>query len=193
MSASDSGVLRLVWIDLEMTGLNAAVDAILEIAAVVTGPDLEPIDTIERVVFQTDEALDRMSARVRRIHTENGLIEAVRTSGVSRAEAERAVLRMITRHCAPGEGILSGNSVYHDWRFIVRHMPRLEQHLHFRQIDIGTLGVLMNAWYPHLEYARSPTNHRAMADVHASLEELRYYCNHAFKIDLRALATRSRL
>jgi oligoribonuclease len=180
--------LRLVWIDLEMTGLNAAADHILEIAAVVTGADLVPLAEVERVIFQPDDVLERMSARVRRIHTENGLIDAVRASKTSRAEAERAVLSTVSRHCPPGEGILSGNSVYHDWRFLVRHMPRLEQHLHFRQIDIGTISVLVSAWYPHIEFPRPATNHRALADIQASLEELRYYCQHAFKVNLETLA-----
>jgi oligoribonuclease len=180
--------LRLVWIDLEMTGLNAAADHVLEIAAVVTGADLHPIAEIERVIFQPDDVLDRMSARVRKIHTENGLLPEVRASRTSRAEAERAVLQAVASHCPPGDGILCGSSVYHDWRFLLRHMPRLEQHLHFRQIDIGTISVLVSAWWPQVEYPRVTTNHRAMADVRASLEELRYYCKNAFQLDLGKLA-----
>jgi oligoribonuclease len=187
MSAAPDSI-RLVWIDLEMTGLNAAGDHILEIAAVVTGADLVPLAEVEHVIHQPDDVLERMSARVRRIHGDNGLIEAVRASKTTRAEAERTVLATIARHCPPGEGILSGNSVYHDWRFLVRHMPRLEQHLHFRQIDIGTISVLVAAWYPSIEFPRAPTNHRAMADIRASLDELRYYCQHAFKVNLQALA-----
>jgi oligoribonuclease len=185
-AAADS--LRLVWIDMEMTGLNAALDHVLEIAAVVTGPDLVPLAEVERVMFQPDDVLERMSDRVRRIHTDNGLVDAVRASKVTRAEAERAVLQTIARHAPPGEGLLCGNSVYHDWRFLVRHMPRLEQHLHFRQIDIGTLSVLVSAWYPEVEFARPASNHRAMSDVRASIEELRYYCKNAFQVDLNALA-----
>jgi oligoribonuclease len=181
--------LRLVWIDLEMTGLNAATDHVLEIAAVVTGADLVPLAEVEKVIFQPDDVLDRMSSRVMKIHTENGLLDAVRTSKTTRAEAERAVLQTISRHCPPGEGILCGSSVYHDWRFLVRHLPRLEQHLHFRQIDIGTINVLVSAWYPQIEFPRHPTDHRALADVRASLEELRYYCKHAFQVDLSKLAT----
>jgi oligoribonuclease len=179
---------RLVWIDLEMTGLNAAADHILEIAAVITGADLVPLADVERVIFQPDDVLERMSTRVRKIHSENSLIAEVRASKTTRAEAERAVLSTISRHCPPGEGILSGNSIYHDWRFLVRHMPRLEQHLHFRQVDIGTISVLVGAWYPHIAFPRVATNHRAMADVRASIEELRYYCQHAFNVNLEALA-----
>jgi oligoribonuclease len=180
--------LRLVWIDLEMTGLNAASDEILEIACVVTGPDLAPIMEIERVIHQPEEVLDQISDRVRRIHNENGLIEAVRASTTTRNQAERAVLAALAPVVPPGEGILSGNSVYHDWRFLVRHMPRLEQHLHFRQVDIGTISVLVNAWYPGVEYNRPETGHRAMADVRASLDELRFYCERTFKVNLAKLA-----
>lgn len=185
-AASDD--LRLVWIDLEMTGLNPASDAILEIAAVVTGPDLVPLVEVERVVAAPDEFFERMSERVRRMHTENGLLEAIRQNGVSLREAERAVVNAIADHVPAGEGILSGNSVFHDWRFIARHMPVLEQHLHFRQIDIGTISALVNAWYPHIQYPYGPANHRAMADVKASVEELRYYCRHAFNVDLNKVA-----
>src|SRR5436190_9051080 len=185
MSLSPPDGLRLVWIDLEMTGLNAATDHVLEIAAVVTGPDLQPLAEVEKVIRQPDDVLDRMSARVKKIHTENGLLAAVTSSTTTRAEAERAVLQTISRFCPPGEGILCGSSVYHDWRFLVRHMPRLEQHLHFRQIDIGTISVLVSAWYPHIEFPRPTTDHRALADVKASLEALRFYCQHAFNVDLR--------
>jgi oligoribonuclease len=185
MSSRD---VRLVWIDLEMTGLNPATDAILEIAAIVTGADLQPLVEIERVVSAPDEMLERMSDRVRRMHTENGLLAAVRDGGVSLREAERAVLSAIAPTCPAGEGFLAGNSVFHDWRFLARHMPRLEQHLHFRHVDIGTISALVNAWYPSISYPHGPVNHRAMADVRASLEELRYYCAHAFKIDLQRIA-----
>ena len=182
MPASDD--VRLVWIDLEMTGLNPATDAILEIAAVVTGADLHPLVEVERVVTAPPEFLERMSERVRRMHTENGLLEAMQTKGVALHEAERAVLAAIAPHCPAGEGFLSGNSVFHDWRFIARHMPRLDQHLHFRHVDIGTISALVNAWYPDIQYPHGPVNHRAMADVKASVDELRYYCSHAFQLDL---------
>jgi oligoribonuclease len=187
--SSPADTLRLVWIDLEMTGLNPQTDSILEIAAVVTGADLVPLAEIERVVYQPDDVLERMSDRVRRMHTENGLLEAVRKYGVPQKTAERDVLSAIAPVCPQGEGILSGNSIFHDWRFLVKHMPRLEQHLHFRQIDIGTLSVLVNSWYEGLEYPRGPVNHRAMDDIKSAIEELRYYCKHAFQVDLSKLVT----
>jgi oligoribonuclease len=189
MTMRPSEDIRLVWMDLEMTGLNPASDAILEIAAVVTGPDLVPLVEVERVVSVPDDFLFRMSDRVRRMHTENGLLEAVRTSAVSLHDAERAVLNAIAPHCPAGDGMLAGNSVFHDWRFLQRHMPRLEQHLHFRHVDIGTIGSLAHAWFPDVEYPNGPVNHRAMADVKASVDELRYYCQHAFGVDLAKVVT----
>jgi oligoribonuclease len=184
--------LRLVWIDLEMTGLDPATDAILEIAAIVTGADLKPIVEVEHVLAAPDDMLDRMSGRVRKIHTDNGLLDAVAASRLTRTDAERAVLAAISPHAPPGEGILCGNSIQHDWRFLGRHMPRLEQHLHFRQIDVGTISVLVNAWYPDVRYSHRTTQHRALADVRASLDELRFYARGAFKVDLAALATAAR-
>lgn len=182
---------RFVWMDLEMTGLNVSTDVILEIAAVVTGPNLEPLVAVERVVHYPDDVLEQMSGRVRRMHTDNGLIEAVRSSQVILAMAERDVLREVAAYCMPGQGILCGSSVHQDRRFLVKYMPRLEQHLHFHQVDIATMNVLVNAWFPDKpnahEYTRPPTRHRAMADVTASLEELRFYCREAFGIDLRKL------
>jgi oligoribonuclease len=179
--------LRLVWLDLEMTGLNPATDAVLEIAAVVTGPDLQPLVEYERVLAAPEDFLERMSDRVRRMHTENGLLEEVRKSRNHLRDVEREILATIAPHCPAGEGFLAGNSVFHDWRFLARHMPRLEQHLHFRHVDIGTVSALVNSWYTDLEYPQAPANHRAMADVRASIAELRYYCQRAFGVDLSKL------
>jgi oligoribonuclease len=179
--------LRLVWLDLEMTGLNPASDAILEIAAVVTGPDLQPLVEYERVIAAPEDFLERMSDRVRRMHTENGLLEEVRASKNHLRDVEREILATIAPYCPAGEGFLAGNSVFHDWRFLARHMPRLEQHLHFRHVDIGTVSALVNSWYANLDYPQAPANHRAMADVKASIAELRYYCQRAFGVDLANL------
>jgi len=185
--------LRLVWVDMEMTGLDPKSDAILEIAAVVTGSDLVPLMEIERVISAPEEFLEQMSNRVRRMHTENGLLEAVRTRGIPLRQAEREVVSAVASVCPAGEGLLAGNSVYHDWRFMQRHMPILDQHLHFRHVDIGTISALLNAWLPELEYPpRAEVNHRAMSDVQASLDELRYYCKNALHVDLAKPPTRPR-
>jgi oligoribonuclease len=182
------GQVRLVWIDLEMTGLNSDHDVILEVAVIVTGPDLKPLAQIERVVFQPEDVLTRMSAKVREIHTANGLLEEVRTRGLDMRVVERDVLKVISAHTGAGQGLLCGRSVHHDWKFLVKYMPRLEQHLHFQRVDVSTFGVLVDAWFPGLPQPVTRTNHRALADVQAGLEELRFYCEKAFRVDLERVA-----
>lgn len=178
---------RFVWLDMEMTGLNPDYDAILEIAVVVTGPDLEPLASIERVVFQPDEIMARMSAKVRDIHSHNGLVDDVRSRGIDLRVVERDVLRVISEHCGPGQGLLCGRSIHNDWKFLVKYMPRVEQHLHFLRVDVSTFSVLVDAWYPHARYVHPHPSHRAMDDVKSGLVEMRHYCREAFKVDLANL------
>jgi len=185
---SDDDEIRFVWIDLEMTGLNPDVDHILEIAVVVTGPDLQPLGQVTRVVHQPEETLERMSKVVQRMHVSNGLIKDVLGSTTSLREAERAAMALIVEHCLPGAAFLCGNSVHHDWRFLARHMPRLEQYLHYRQVDVSTIKVLVQAWAPAIVYEKVSSNHRALADIHASIVELRYYCEKVFRGDPAELA-----
>jgi oligoribonuclease len=174
--------LRLVWVDLEMTGLNPKHDTILEIAAVVTGADLVPLAEIERVVHQPDENLALMSARVRQIHTDNGLLEDVKNKGMEIRIAEHNVLQAISKVTEPGQALLCGRSVDHDWKFLLKHMPRLEQHLHTNRVDVATMSVLVDNWFPDLMYQPPTTRHRAMEDVKAGLDEMRYYCKNAFHV-----------
>lgn len=179
-----SGEPRFVWLDMEMTGLNPDYDAILEIAVVVTGPDLKPLASIERVVFQPDDVLARMSAKVREIHTHNGLVDDVRTKGLDLRVVERDVLREIAQHCGPGQGLLCGRSIHNDWKFLVKYMQRIEQHLHFLRVDVSTFSVLVDAWYPNARYPHPQQTHRAMEDVKAGIQEMRHYCHSAFRVDL---------
>lgn len=176
--------IRFVWIDLEMTGLNPDVDQILEIAVVVTGPDLRPLGELTRVIRQPEETLERMSKVVQRMHTKNRLIEEVLSSNVSLREAERAAMALVVEYCLPGQAFLCGNGVHYDARFLTRYMPRLEQYLHYRQVDVSTIKVLVQTWSPHLVYDKQPSNHRATPDIHASIEELRFYCEKVFRTDL---------
>ncbi len=180
---------RFVWLDMEMTGLNPDYDAILEIALMVTGPDLEPLASIERVVFQPDDVLDRMSSKVREIHTNNGLVEDVRSKGIDLRVVERDVLKVISQHCGPGQGLLCGRSIHNDWKFLVKYMPRIEQHLHFLRVDVSTFSVLVDAWFPKARYAHTLPSHRALDDVKSGLVEMRHYCKQAFGIDLAHLPT----
>lgn len=180
----DDEEIRFVWIDLEMTGLNPDVDQILEMAVVVTGPDLRPLGELNRVIRQPEETLERMSKVVQRMHTRNGLIEEVLASTTSLREAERAAMGLVVQHCLPGQAFLCGNGVHYDARFLTRYMPRLEQYLHYRQVDVSTIKVLVQAWAPHLVYDKTPSNHRATPDIHASIEELRFYCEKVFRTTL---------
>jgi oligoribonuclease len=188
-SSPDSGEedvedVRFVWIDLEMTGLNPDMDRILEIGVVVTGADLKPLGEMTRVIRQPEHVLERMSKVVRQMHTRNHLLEEVVESTVNLRQAEREAMSLIVQHCLPGQAFLCGNSVHHDWRFLVRYMPSLEQYLHYRQVDVSTVKVLVQAWAKNIAYDKQQSNHRALADVHASIAELRYYCEHAFRGDV---------
>jgi len=186
-SAGGKEEIRFVWIDLEMTGLNPEVDHILEIAVVVTGADLVPLGELTRVVHQSEETLEKMSKVVQRMHTRNGLIKDVLASNISLREAERAAMSLVVEHCLPGEAFLCGNSVHHDWRFLARHMPRLEQYLHYRQVDVSTIKVLVQAWSTALLYEKEVSEHRALGDIQASIAELRYYCEKVFRSPLPAV------
>jgi len=184
--------IRFVWIDLEMTGLNPDVDQILEIAVVVTGADLEPLGEITRVVHHAEETVQRMSKVVQRMHSANGLIDDVLSSTTTLREAERAALTVIVEHCLPGAGFLCGNNVHHDWRFLARHMPRIEQYLHYRQVDVATIKVLAEAWAPAVVPEKEPSNHRALADIRESIAELRYYCEHVFRGSMATAVRKSK-
>jgi oligoribonuclease len=119
------------------------------------------------------------------MHTRNRLIEEVLDSTTSLREAERLAMALVVEHCLPGQAFLCGNSVHHDWRFLARHMTRLEQYLHYRQVDVSTIKVLVQAWAPDIVYQKQVSNHRALADIHASIDELRFYCQKVFRADLR--------
>lgn len=172
----------LVWVDLEMTGLDVESCGIIEMAVVVTGKDLEPLAELERVVWQPDEVLDRMSPFVRDMHTKNGLLDKVRASQVSVADAENEAVALIAAHCKFREGILAGNSVHADRRFLARYMPTFERFLHYRQVDVSTLKVLTRAWYPGAAaFDKESKDHTALADIRASIGELRHYRQQFFR------------
>lgn len=174
--------LKLVWIDLEMTGLDPAVDSILEIAVIITDAELQPLGQYEAVIHQPDSTLLTMSAFVREMHTRNGLLDRVRASTTGLDEATDAALALIRKHCAEGEGVLAGNSIHQDRRFLYQYMPRLEAWLHYRQVDVSSFKVLARAWYPDVpKYGKADKDHTALADIKESIEELRFYRQHILK------------
>ena len=137
---------NLVWIDLEMTGLDPGVDVILQAALVITSSDLEPLAEAAVVIHQPDEVLARMTPFVHEMHTRTGLIERVRSAAATLAEADEAFVQAITPLCA-APAVLCGNSIGTDRRFIARYLPQLEKVLHYRMVDVSSIKVLAQRWY----------------------------------------------
>lgn len=170
---------RLVWIDLEMTGLDIHQHTIVEVAALVTDADLNIIgEGVDLVVHATEEELAKMDDFVTNMHESSGLTEEIRNSTISLADAEDAVLRLIEEHCDPEHPApLAGNSIATDRSFIREQMPRLDKTLHYRMIDVSSLKELARRWEPRVYYNQPDKGlaHRALADIVESLRELDYY------------------
>lgn len=169
---------NLVWIDCEMTGLNVEVDCLVEVAVVVTNSELEVLDAgLDIVIKPTAEGLANMGDFVRDMHTKSGLIEEF-DSGVDLAEAERMVLEYVQRFVPDARTApLAGNSIGTDRMFLNRYMPALDQHLHYRNIDVSSVKELSRRWFPRVYFnlPKKTGDHRALADILESIEELRYY------------------
>ena len=169
---------RLVWIDCEMTGLDLGADALIEVAALVTDFDLNVLgDGIDIVIKPPPESLEQMIDFVREMHVSSGLLEELQ-AGTTMADAEAQVLAYVKEHCPDGSRPpLAGNTVATDRAFLARDMPDLEQFLHYRIVDVSSIKELSRRWFPKAYY-NSPAksgNHRALADIQESIEELRYY------------------
>jgi oligoribonuclease len=169
---------RLVWIDCEMTGLDLGADALIEVAALVTDFDLNVLgEGIDVVIKPPPEALEQMIEFVRTMHETSGLINELE-AGLTMAEAEDQVLGYIKEHCPDGSRPpLGGNTVATDRSFLARDMPTLEGFLHYRNVDVSSIKELARRWYPRTYFAAPAKrgNHRALADIQESIEELRYY------------------
>lgn len=171
----------LVWIDLEMSGLDSEACKILEIATIVTDADLNTLgEGPDLVIHWPDHVLEAMDAWCTQHHGDSGLTDAVRTSDIPLIEAERQTLAFLDRLCPPGRCPLCGNSVWQDRRFLDRHMPSLGAFLHYRTVDVSTLKELVRRWYPALEPPPKQESHRALDDIRESIEELRFYRKHVF-------------
>lgn len=169
---------RLVWIDCEMTGLDLGADALIEVAALVTDFDLNVLgEGVDIIVKPPAEAMDQMIPFVREMHEKSGLLVELE-HGVTLAEAEERVLAYVKEHCADGSRPpLAGNTVATDRAFLARDMAALESFLHYRIVDVSSIKELSRRWYPRAYYAAPEKrgNHRALADIQESIEELRYY------------------
>ncbi|NKY34819.1 oligoribonuclease [Nocardia speluncae] len=169
----------VVWMDCEMTGLDLVTDKLIEVAALVTDSELNVLgDGVDIVIHADDAALAAMPQVVTDMHARSGLTEEVRKSGVTLAEAEQQVLDYIKQY-APTAGVvpLAGNSIATDRGFIARDMPLLDQHLHYRMIDVSSIKELCRRWYPRIYFGQPEKGltHRALADIRESLRELEYY------------------
>ncbi len=182
LSKSDQ---NLIWLDCEMTGLDPEADRLIEIAVIVTGPSLTP--RIEGPVFaihQTDAQLDKMDAWTKGTHGRSGLIDKVKASTVSEAEAEQQILEFLARYAPKASTPMCGNSISQDRRFLVKYMPRLEAFFHYRNIDVSTLKELAKRWRPDVYSSfRKQQKHTALADVHESIDELAHYREHFLKLE----------
>jgi oligoribonuclease len=173
---------RLIWIDLEMTGLRPDHDSIIEMATVVTDRELNVIaDGPELAIHQSEAVLAQMDAWNQRQHGGSGLIERVRASQTGVAAAEQQTLAFLAAHVEAGASPMCGNSICQDRRFLARWMPALEAFFHYRNIDVSTLKELASRWHPHLSSGLVKRSaHLARADIYESIAELRYYRERLF-------------
>ncbi|MBA3801293.1 MAG: oligoribonuclease [Acidimicrobiia bacterium] len=174
----------LVWMDLEMTGLDHQQDVIVEIATLVTDDDLNIVaEGPDLVIYQPDEVLDKMDPFVAGMHTRSGLLEAIRTSHVTLQDAGAATYEFIRSYApVPRTVPLCGNSIGTDRRFLAAYLPEIEQHLHYRSVDVSSVKELVKRWYRPVwdERPRKEGTHRALDDIRDSVDELRFYRRHAF-------------
>ena len=171
---------RLVWIDLEMTGLDPVKNAIIEISVIITDNGLNILDKIDSIVVnQGKVVLDKMNNFVREMHLSSGLLDEVGRSKVSLAEAETKVLSFLKKHCEPQVSPLCGNSIWSDRMFLREHMPMVEKFLHYRIIDVSSFKEVVARWYG--KKIEKKGAHRAYDDIIESIEELKYYKNSVFR------------
>jgi oligoribonuclease len=177
--------MRLVWVDMEMTGLDPEKERIIELAAVVTEPDLTVVaESPVLVVHQPDEILQAMDKWNQSTHGKSGLIDKVKASALTEAQAQAQMLAFLSEHVPAGKSPLCGNSVSQDRRFMYRYMPALEQFFHYRTIDVSTLKELARRWRPALlKGFEKRSKHQALADIYESIDELRYYREHFIRLE----------
>ncbi len=168
---------NLVWLDCEMTGLDPERERIIEIAVIVTGPDLTPrVEGPVLVVHQSDAVLDAMDTWNKGTHGRSGLIDRVKASTLNEADVEAQVLSFLERYVPKGCTPMCGNTIGQDRRFLVKYMPRLEAFFHYRNIDVSTLKELARRWRPEVvEGFKKQQAHTALADVHESIDEMQHY------------------
>ena len=176
---------NLVWLDCEMTGLDPEAERLIEIAVVVTGPNLEPrIEGPVLVIHQSDAQLDKMDAWNKGTHGRSGLIDKVKASTVTEADAEQQIIAFLSHYVPKGVAPMCGNTIGQDRRFLVKYMPKLEAFFHYRNLDVSTLKELAKRWKPDAYSSfKKAQKHTALADVHESIEELAHYREHFLRLN----------
>ncbi|MCO7636755.1 oligoribonuclease [Pseudomonas sp. S 311-6] len=175
---------RLVWLDMEMTGLDPEKERIIEVAVVVTEPDLSVVaEGPVLAIHQDDSLLNAMDKWNTATHGRSGLTERVRASTMTEAQAENILLAFLAQHVPAGKSPLCGNTISQDRRFMFRYMPRLEQFFHYRNLDVSTLKELARRWKPEVYKGfEKKSRHEALADIYESIDELKYYREHFLKV-----------
>ncbi|MGO3743091.1 oligoribonuclease [Kerstersia sp.] len=175
---------RLVWLDMEMTGLDPEKERIIEVAVVVTEPDLTIVaEGPVLAIHQDDALLNAMDKWNTATHGRSGLTERVRASTTTEAEAEDILLAFLAQHVPAGKSPLCGNTISQDRRFMFRYMPRFEQFFHYRNLDVSTLKELARRWKPEVYKGfDKKSRHEALADIYESIDELKYYREHFLKV-----------
>ncbi|MEC6825374.1 MULTISPECIES: oligoribonuclease [Photobacterium] len=181
MTISDQ---NLIWIDLEMTGLDPETHKIIEIATVVTDPQLNVLaEGPVLAIYQPEAELEKMDDWCTNTHTNSGLVERIRQSTITEAQAVAQTIDFLEQWVPKGASPICGNSIGQDRRFLYKHMPKLEQYFHYRYLDVSTLKELTRRWKPELLDGFSKQgSHLALDDIHDSIAELRYYREHIFNI-----------
>ncbi|XP_056644446.1 oligoribonuclease [Diorhabda sublineata] len=182
----DLGVNRIVWLDMEMTGLNHENDKIMEIACLVTDADLNTVaEGPDIIIHHTKETLDKMNDWCVKHHNKTGLVEACLNSKTDIKQAEDELLEFVQEHTIEKMSPIAGNSVYMDRIFLIKYMPKLNNYLHYRIIDVSTIKELCRRWNPSV-FKQAPNkkfDHRALSDIRESVEELKFYKNHFLKLE----------
>jgi oligoribonuclease len=175
--------LNLIWLDCEMTGLDPDNERLIEIAVVITGPNLEPrIEGPVLVIHQSDALLGKMDKWNKSTHGKSGLIDKVKASTISEAEAEAEILAFLKKYVPKATSPMCGNTISQDRRFLVKYMPKLDAFFHYRNIDVSTFKELAKRWKPEVYKAfKKQQKHTALADVHESIDELVHYRTHFLK------------
>ena len=176
---------RLIWIDLEMTGLDTQTDTIIEIATVVTKPSLEIVaEGPNLAIYQSDSVLNQMDNWNKTQHGKSGLVERVRKSNISLKDAENMTLDFLQKLSNKGQCPMCGNSICQDRRFLARLMPGLEAHFNYRNLDVTSIKIVSQLWAPEVARSYSKTSkHLARDDIFESIYELRHYKNHLLNLD----------